>query len=549
MGKLKNWFSNISELVKNTYQRFPITVIIIYAITIMFCIGTDFFIPDNAVEHILMIGGVGCLGVFFVETYFKNKPQKIIGVIFSFVISVLFDIIFENATASEDFLLRLFIAYISIMPLLTLYKIIKDSELEFKQYFINLFTNICKSSIIYAVLNIGIAIVLSIFIVLILDGEHWAILTRTLGLILGLYYIPAILNSFSDMTVSVGKFIKGLIVYVFTPIVTFLIAILYLYLLKIIINGELLHNSIFFILSLTFVMAIPTVLLLKNYDDKRFIKILSNIITYSYVPFIFLQIYSMGIRVSEYGLTQSRYMAYMLIILEIVFLILLIVKKSKYLNCSILVLALLVFLGTVTPLNVMDVSYGNQANRIEKMLSEANGFDNLTEEEKDLCTSIYRYLKIDNELDRINISSEELEKIKNYYEQSNDYTYYSEQFDSIRENCDLDGLDISQYSKIYELDSEYIDEEELDKENMLQYELESENGDIKVSANLEEYAEQLIYFNKNNYYHEEDSYLETNLLKTNQENIDIYITSIYIRYNVDDYKMDNLNISGYILEK
>lgn len=550
MGKLKNWFSGISELVKSTYQRFPITMIITYVITILFCIGTDFFIPDDVVEHILMIGGVGGLGVFFSETYFKSKPKKTIGILLSFVISILFDIIFENNLAEETvFLVRLFIAYIIILPLLAVYKIIKDTNLEFKKYCINFFTNICKSSIIYLILNAGISIVLSIFIVLILDGENWEILARTLGLVLGLYYIPAIINSFSDMTVQIGKFIKVLVVYVFTPIVSFLIGILYLYLLKIIIKGELLHNSIFFILSLTFAMAIPTVLLLKNYDDKKIVNKLSNIIIYSYIPFIFLQIYSMGIRVSEYGLTPARYMAYMLVIFEIVFFILLIVKKSKYLNCSILFLAVLVLIGTVTPLNVEDVSYNDQANRIEKMIKQSNGFDNLTEEQKDDCISKYRYLKIDNELERIDINSEELEKIKKYYNDTNDYSNYWEQFETIREYGELNGLDISEYSKIYKLDAEYINESEIKNGGLTEYELESQDGRIKIVADLKKYADQLIKFNSSNQYHENDGYIQKNLLKTNNENIDIYITTIYVRYNIDTFEMDNFDISGYILEK
>ena len=45
-----------------------------------------------------------------------------------------------------------------------------------------------------------------------------------------------------------------------------------------------------------------------------------------------LQIIAMNVRVADYGLTESRYMGYLLIAFEVIFIALMIIKKAKYLD-------------------------------------------------------------------------------------------------------------------------------------------------------------------------------------------------------------------------
>ena len=65
-------------------------------------------------------------------------------------------------------------------------------------------------------------------------------------------------------------------------------------------------------------------------ENGSFIDKVNRAIPYLFTPFIFLQIYSMGIRIKEYGLTESRYIAVILIIFEIIAIGLAVFKNSKY---------------------------------------------------------------------------------------------------------------------------------------------------------------------------------------------------------------------------
>ena len=69
MGKLSNLFSNIWNQVKETFSKFPITISLVYILTIFYAIFLDNeVIQMETLEKIFFIGGVGTLGVLLVET-------------------------------------------------------------------------------------------------------------------------------------------------------------------------------------------------------------------------------------------------------------------------------------------------------------------------------------------------------------------------------------------------------------------------------------------------------------------------------------------------
>jgi hypothetical protein len=148
----------------------------------------------------------------------------------------------------------------------------------------------------------------------------------------GAYYVPALINSITDMSGEYGIFVKKLIKNVFTPVIAFLLVIFYLFIGKLVLAGTLLESAMFLPLSWGFSVGLPVVLLRKNYDDNESTKRFTNILIYAFIPFILLQFIGLNIRVSDYGLTTERYMGYVLIIFEIVFIVLSIIKESKYLR-------------------------------------------------------------------------------------------------------------------------------------------------------------------------------------------------------------------------
>lgn len=550
MEKIKKIFSLISNSIKGTFKKFPITMVIVYITTLLCAFGTDDFVKEFFEKMWFFTMAVWAIGTIFTETFFKNNIAKILGGSISFIIALACRWIINDELYSNNLILmKLIITYISAIPLITLYKTIKDTGMSVKEYALKVLSNIGKSTTIYLLANIGILIVVLVFVELILDGNNYDILSKSLILLLGIFYVPAIINSITDVTNEVGKFIKILLTFILMPVAMFLISTLYLYVIKIILKGELLNKSLFFILSLTFSLTIPGVILLKNYEENKKVVVISNILLYSFIPLLFLQVLAMNVRVKEYGLTESRYMGYLLIVFEIIFIALIIIKKSKYLDKIILVFTGFVIFGLLSPFNVFDVPVYSQTARITNMLRNVESFDELSINQKNECKKALIYVENSTKPEYLDkkLSKEEKEAIKKYvitYENENIGCDYKYEYISVY-NYGKSEINIEGFKKMYLMRNDFYGEEE--ETDLSNYEITDRNENVKVTVNLQEFIEQMRKANKNNT--KESTFENIKYLKTNDENITICITEFSMRYEVYSNKIDHISIDGYILEK
>jgi hypothetical protein len=95
--------------------------------------------------------------------------------------------------------MKIIMTYMSVVPLITLYKILKDTGVSIKEFAIRVLGNISKTTAIYFLANLGIVIAILVFSELILDGNDFDLLSRTLTLLLGGFYIPAMINSVTEV--------------------------------------------------------------------------------------------------------------------------------------------------------------------------------------------------------------------------------------------------------------------------------------------------------------------------------------------------------------
>lgn len=544
MGKLTNLFSNISSQVKKTFTKFPITIILVYILTVFLAIFLDSdIITMETFEKIIFVGGVSLLGILLVEANKEKMKLSIqrIGVGLAFGIAFVFYIILDSATNDNIlFITRCFLAYIISISIFTLYSLIKNSGVEFKEYVLKAFSSVFKFTIVYGILNIGILLLSLAFIELILDGEGWSLVGRMLILLLGFFYIPVILHSLSEMKVEVSKFVRGLILYVLLPLIAIGMVIIYMYIFKITINGELPKNSIFAMLAIIFVFLYPICIMASNYNsESETIRKISKILMFLYIPFIILEIYAMNLRVESYGITPPRYLAYVFIIFQVVFIFLTLFKNSKYIKESLLVAIALVCIILITPLDPERVSNISQKKILEEYIENGVEFEDCSDKEKARYAGAYQYLEgIYEEYipDLTEDEKEEMSNYNNYY--WNDGYYYEDyrKYKNLYYTNDLDGLDISEYSKIYEINRIYGS-----SNNYRNYQINVENK--KIYIDLERYVQRLI--------EEDDSrFFEANsLVETKDENFDIYIMYIDISYDTENEEIENVIVDGYILEK
>lgn len=551
MKKINEMFSSLFDTVKNTLKKFPITMLIVYFTTLICTFGTDDFVEIFLEDMWFTMMGIWAIGTFFTEEIFKKDVVKIIGSVFSLIIALVFRFLMLDETYYQNLLLmKIIINYMTVIPLITLYKIVKDSELDIKEYALRVLSNVGKTTTTYLLANLGIVVVILVFIELILDGNDFDILPRTLILLLGGFYVPAMLNSITDVKQETGKFIKLLLTRILMPVAIFLIGTLYLYVVKIMISGELLNKSLFFVLSLTFSLAIPCVVLLKNYEENKNVQLLSNIIFYSFIPLMILQIIAMNVRVADYGLTESRYMGYLLIAFEIIFIILMIIKKAKYLDKIILVFAGFIIFGTLTPFNIFDVPVYSQTARITNMLKNVETFEDLTTNQKNECKKAFTYVNKSSNKDYLNkkLTLENINAIKNHVIE------YTDEDGSIRKEYEYDYvsiydersvIDVEGFNKMYfTYDDSYGSKYDI---NLEKYSLHDKDKNINVTVDIRDFVKQMSEANKNNT--KEKTFANLRYLKTSDENVVFCVTEFSLTYELYSNKIEYMSINGYLLVK
>ncbi len=552
MGKLKTLFLNLSNSLKETFKKFPITIIIVYLTTLVCVFGTDDFVEAFLDDMWFFMMGVWAIGTLFSEKFFKNNYLRAVGEIIALIIAITFRwIIVDKLFSTELILAKIIVTYMSVIPLLTVYKMLKDSGVSVKEYAIRVLGNISKTSAIYLLANLGILVVILVFVELILDGNDYDILPRTLILLLGGFYIPAMINAITDVKNETGKFMKVLLTGILMPVALFLIGTLYLYVIKIMISGELLNKSLFFILSLTFTLAIPGVILLKNYEENKAVSVISNILFYSFIPLMILQIIAMNVRVGDYGLTESRYMGYLLIAFEIIFIALMIIKKAKYLDKIILVFAGFIIFGLLTPFNVFDVPVYSQTARITNMLKTVESFDELSTKQKNECKKALRYVENSENPEYLDkkLTKEQKEAIENYViEYTDEYGEKIEAYDYDYEYLSMYNTDtvinIEEFKKLYKAEDEYRYDEEID---VNAYEVKDKDGNIKVTVDIEEFLRQMYEADKTNT--KESKFEEVRYLKTSREDVVFYVTNFSVSYESYRNKLEHVSVDGYLLVK
>lgn len=549
MGKLKTLFLSLSNSLKETFKKFPITIIIVYLTTLVCVFGTEDFVETFLDDMWFFMMGVWAIGTLFSEKFFKNNYLKAAGEIIALIIAIIFRmIIVDELYSTELILAKIIVTYMSVIPLVTIYKMLKDSGVSVKEYAIRILGNISKTSAIYLLANLGILVVILVFVELILDGNDYDILPRTLILLLGGFYVPAMINAITDVKQETGKFMKILLTGILMPVALFLIGTLYLYVVKIMISGELLNKSLFFILSLTFTLAIPGVILLKNYEENKTVSVISNILFYSFIPLMILQIIAMNVRVGDYGLTESRYMGYLLIAFEIIFIALMIIKKAKYLDKIILVFAGFIIFGVLTPFNVFDVPVYSQTARITNMLKTVENFEELSTEQKNECKKAYVYVSNSTNSEYLykKMTLENINAIKDYaiVYTGNDVEIRDYDYEYLSMYNTNTSIDIEEFKKLYKAEDEYRYDEEID---VNAYEVKDKDGNIKVTVDIEEFLRQMYEAEKTDT--KESKFEEIRYLKTSNEDVVFYVTNFSVSYESYRNELEHVSLDGYLLVK
>lgn len=517
---IKKVLDDLKQGIKFIFQKYPVTVFLIILLSILSCI-TDLDRIEFSIRIYAFLS-LFTLGVLFSELTFKKKIIKYCAFGAFFLISLLLNYcIFDTINDVLD--LKIVIPYAIIIYLLILYRFYKNSKMSIKEYFLSTFINVFKTTLICYIIVLGTALVTGIFSTLILGNFAEELLLKMYILSIGLFYIPNILNDLSGRKVNSEGFFKVIIHYVLDSFLILCFAIVYIYILKIIITWDMPTNEVFRILAILFIIGLPIWIMNDFYKDDLISQI-NKYLPIAFIPFIILEIYSLMLRIIDCGITIPRYFGIILIIFQIIYILIHLFKKEKLEYCYLVLIGLTIISFSTPFINAFDVSNRSQVNMIKHYIVKGE----LTSKEKGRIMDAYNYLNNNNwgsEYIKKYLINDELKIINIIHEISDaneDKTIYiNEQISDISVNTD-------EYSHMESFKINLNSPEEI----IITY----NNHDVDIIGDIREYIDMKEkgifhnYFMNNNYI----------IL----ENAKIVITKLNLSYRKN---INYIDIEGFVL--
>ena len=522
--KIKNLFGSSKEI----FKEYKFTFILIFITTALML-----FLYDNS-DYYELITALVLSGVLFftVETFIKNENKKGIPLIGSIAVSALLNHVLYETDNTPRIPLLIAGIYVSVF-IITIYKISKKHK-NLSEYFIRVSSNNIIFYIASFILQLGLLFISFAITSLLITDSSYEIFARMEILYLGLFIAPGEILCLTSTKGEPLKLLKFLICYILLPIVLISMLIIYIYFVKIIITNAIPSNQIFAIITILFAIAIPTYILIMNYDDNKFIKRIINQLPYTFLPLIAMAMYSLGVRIYNYGITIPRYYGIMVIAIELCFFILSLKKNHKYMHSILLFGTALTLISMIIPyINCVSISRNSQLRRLTSIYKEDTIYENLSDEEKDIVYESYEYIKYDLNGEKYIPYYIDTSKIKYNYvdyiekdKKSISYHEYDKEI-PIKGFSSLKEISVSEYDR--NINNMDLDDIELYKD-------EDQNKILK--ENFKNELEAII----------EDGEVTNPSIKLDDK-YEIYITNFSMSYDVKTNEVEYLNLNGYLLTK
>lgn len=331
MGKLSNFIKSKKLQAENIYKNYLITLIsgAIASILGMILLESErSYEFDETLGKVILGFVIFTFGEIFIETIARKLVVKLILSIINAGVSVLWVFLITTESLTENnyyvmYMLLSFGLYVLLFGGITLFVVVKRSRLTMQEYYTRFLRNTIVMSIVVNVISLGVLFILYIFSTLIIKLEVFDLFLDAEVLMLGFVHLPVFLTILTDNKKETSKVFKGVAWYVLMPIQIIATLIIYAYILKIFSLSELPKNQVYAICAGVVTSGILINFLAYSYLPQGKLNIYGKLIKfykYFLIPMIPLEIQAMSIRISNYGVTENRYLGVVFIIIQIIYL-------------------------------------------------------------------------------------------------------------------------------------------------------------------------------------------------------------------------------------
>ena len=540
---IKEKFLSFKELIKRLFEKFPLTLAVTYTLTTIFglLLYSD-LMDEEWFEKLIMFGFIWVPGVFFAENAFDKGKKRISVYILTGLISLIF-VQLMSINEIDETIVKWLGCYLATLILGTIFIIIKKLKKEFSEYVLKIGINIIKTSFVYGIIATGIALIFSVFYFLIWKVSFKYLLNIEI-FIFGFFYCSMFINAVTNTDIEVNAFFEKLVKYVLMPLLIITMSIIYLYIIKILILREIPKNIIFRITASLFVAGGLIWTCMNYFKEEGALYKFSTKLPIIFSPFILLQIYTLGIRISKNGITPLRYAGIVFIIFEVCYILCYMFKNKKIQYLILFADALLIISIIIPGINAFDISDYSQIKKLELYSQKSE----LTDEDKEKISGAYYYLQYTEKGKKYikdNLNKEQINDIKNLKTSKNNSIRNNYEYINLQNNNKLYVFGYKTATKISA--SQYTEENIKKAFSEVNFKDDEYKNILKVdlTEKLQEYIN--IYKAKDE--DELERFFKTNNEIRVNENQKIIISTIAFRIDPTEEKINYYSIDAYLLEK
>ena len=384
----------ISQIFKRVTGRYPFTTALIALTSLALSVFIDqsgnfgSFMEDNGIPFLMLWG----IGSFFAETFWaEKKAVKWCSMIAAGIISA--GLVRFSGDPSEwvsEPASRWKAVWIIVLITLGVFRNYQYSGQPFNRYCIRVVYKLSRLAIVSFITSLGIGLVMGAFVTLILNGQHYTMIFRAEFLVLGCLLGSGLLDAQISPETKLPRFFIVIIKYLLMVLLLAAFAVIYGYILKIIITRVVPSNEIFRILAALFIIGMPIWTLAGTFAEDHWLVQAAGKLPYIFIPFLFLQGYAIRERITAFGMTPFRYLCLALMVYEVIY-ILVYAFRSRETGIMLPAAAVMAVICLVMPyFNMYSTSNRSQKAIFDRFITR--DFEDLSDDEQSDLAGAYYYL-------------------------------------------------------------------------------------------------------------------------------------------------------------
>jgi hypothetical protein len=519
--KLFNSFKKMLFSLYQSIKRFPVTLFLASAVTVLVITITEYTQPgnDDFIEMLGRIAMVLALGVpislnikFIFERFNNLKSLSKLLIYFSstlLLIAYYFFLLPDFKMVPVTRYIAISIAFYLIALLIPYFY----KRTNFELYTIKLILRFFTTLIFSIILQLGISAILftidKLLGVPVYDKLYLYIWYVICGVFAPTFFLAGVpINNQELEPTEYPKILKVLLLYIVMPLISVYTFILYLYFAKVLITfkwpvGLVGHLVLWYSVISIFVIFLVYPLITESKWVRNFIFWFPKLI----LPLIIMMFVSVGIRVRAYGITENRYFVLALGLWVLGIMLYWNIIKIKRNIVLPLSLAIIAFLSVTGPWSAYSTSINSQSNRFKGILTRYNMIkDNtvvnsslsITSQDKKEINAILRYFSNTHSLKNVKYLPEDFKlsdmkklfgfEYEEYYNTPGTNNYFAYSLNFVSSPNDISGFD-------YLFNFRYPGNTQNQSNEKIKAEFNHENQEFKLYYNgLEIYKKTLSDF-------------------------------------------------------